>query len=362
MITKGDDYPIHQLPIPIAEVGTERNFYDRYFFNGYNKDGSVFFATALCVYPNLNLIDGSFVLVFDGIQHNFRYSDVLNQERLDTKVGSLKVQVIEPLKELRIEVIDPDKGINADLTFVGRFEPMQEPRMVMKNGPRTTMDSTRMTQHGTWNGSISFKDKEIKVSKSEYKGSRDRSWGIRPVGLPDSQLLPPLQIPQFYWLWAPANFDDLSSHLYFVDDSLGNPTHSHSVIQHDDEVDVLLDLRKEITYKKGSRRISEAKFSAKKSNGSEVSWILEPKFHIYMCGLGYMHPEWGHGQFHGENQSLYDFYDLSEDPHDPPFLHIQAICDFEMQESESIKKGIGALEQLLIGPHSPSGFGGLLDG
>ena len=64
----------------------------------------------------------------------------------------------------------------------------------------------------------------------------------------------------------------------------------------------------------------------------------------------------------GENQSLYDFYDLSEDPHDPPFLHIQAICDFEMQESESIKKGIGALEQLLIGPHSPSGFGGLLDG
>ena len=39
MITKGDDYPIHQLPIPVAEVGTERNFYDRYFFNGYNKEG-----------------------------------------------------------------------------------------------------------------------------------------------------------------------------------------------------------------------------------------------------------------------------------------------------------------------------------
>ena len=362
MITKGDDYPIHQLPIPIAEVGTERNFYDRYFFNGYNKDASVFFATALCVYPNLNLIDGSFVLVFDGVQHNFRYSDVLNQERLDTKVGSLKVQVLEPLKELRIEVIDPDKGINADLTFVGRFEPMQEPRMVMKNGPRTTMDSTRMTQHGTWNGSISFKDEEIKVSKSEYKGSRDRSWGIRPVGLPDSQLLPPLQIPQFYWLWAPANFDDLTSHLYFVDDSLGNPTHSHSVIQHDDEVDVLLDLRKEITYKKGSRRISEAKFSAKKSNGSEVSWILEPKYHIYMCGLGYMHPEWGHGHFKGENQSTYDSYDLNEDPHDPPFLHIQAICKFTLNEDNKTKEGLGVLEELLIGPHSPSGFNELLDG
>ena len=81
-----------------------------------------------------------------------------------------------------------------------------------------------------------------------------------------------------------------------------------------------------------------------------------------MCGLGYMHPEWGHGQFHGENQSLYDFYDLKEDPHDPPFLHIQAICDFEMKEHGSSKKGIGALEQLLIGPHHTSGFEALLDG
>ena len=32
MISKGDDFPIHQLPAPVAEVGTERNFYDRYFF------------------------------------------------------------------------------------------------------------------------------------------------------------------------------------------------------------------------------------------------------------------------------------------------------------------------------------------
>jgi hypothetical protein len=33
-----------------------------------------------------------------------------------------------------------------------------------------------------------------------------------------------------------------------------------------------------------------------------------------------------------------------------------------MKENDSIKNGIGALEQLLIGPHFPSGFEGLLDG
>ena len=36
-LTKADDYPIHQISKPVSEVGSERNFYDRYFFNGYSK-------------------------------------------------------------------------------------------------------------------------------------------------------------------------------------------------------------------------------------------------------------------------------------------------------------------------------------
>ena len=47
MLTKADDYPVHQTAEPIAHAGTDRNFYDRYFFNGYSADGSVFFGTAL---------------------------------------------------------------------------------------------------------------------------------------------------------------------------------------------------------------------------------------------------------------------------------------------------------------------------
>ena len=35
-LSKGDDYPIHQTPEPVAYAGTDRNFYDRYFFNGYS--------------------------------------------------------------------------------------------------------------------------------------------------------------------------------------------------------------------------------------------------------------------------------------------------------------------------------------
>ncbi len=59
-LTKGDDYPIHQTSEPIAFSGTDRNFYDRYFFNGYAYEGELFFAAAMGIYPHLNIIDAAF--------------------------------------------------------------------------------------------------------------------------------------------------------------------------------------------------------------------------------------------------------------------------------------------------------------
>ena len=46
MLSKGDEYPIHQTPEPIAFSGTDRNFYDRYFFCGYRPDGAAISASA----------------------------------------------------------------------------------------------------------------------------------------------------------------------------------------------------------------------------------------------------------------------------------------------------------------------------
>ena len=77
MLTKGDDYPLHQLPEPVAFAGSDRNFYDRYWFNGYAKKGEVFFAFALGVYPHLNIMDSSLAVIKNGIQHNLRASRYL---------------------------------------------------------------------------------------------------------------------------------------------------------------------------------------------------------------------------------------------------------------------------------------------
>ena len=42
-------------------------------------------------------------------------------------------------------------------------------------------------------------------------------------------------------------------------------------------------------------------------------------------------------------------------------LHIQACCETHMTGSLGERRGHGVLEQLIIGPHKPSGFTELMD-
>src|SRR3954471_16556670 len=181
MLTRGDDYPIHQTPEPIAYSGTDRNFYDRYFFNGYSPDGTDFFAIAFGVYPHLNVADAHLSIIRDGVQRNLHASRILNMERMDLAVGPIRIEILEPLRKLRVTV-EAAEGLAADLTFEGRAFPIEEPRFMRRIGPRMFMDYTRLTQNVRVSGWAEV-DSERRDAAG-WLGTRDRSWGIRPVGAP----------------------------------------------------------------------------------------------------------------------------------------------------------------------------------
>ena len=128
MLTPGDEYPIHQTPEPVAFSGSDRTFYDRYFYNGYSKDGSVFFAAAFGVYPHLNIMDGAVSILKDGVQRSIHVSRVLNMDRMDTQVGPMRIEVIEPLKRVRV-ILEETEGLALDMEFSARAFPVQEPRL-----------------------------------------------------------------------------------------------------------------------------------------------------------------------------------------------------------------------------------------
>ena len=82
-----------------------------------------------------------------------------------------------------------------------------------------------------------------------------------------------------------------------------------------------------------------------------------------MMGIGYGHPEWAHGAHKGDNAVGYEEFRLSDiKSYAPPHLHIQAISDAVMTLPDgSTRKGCGILEQMIVGPHAPSGFTDILD-
>lgn len=362
MLTKADDYPVHQTPEPIAFAGQDRNFYDRYFFNGYSADGSLFFAAAMGFYPQLGIVDAAFSLVVDGIQHNVRASrHIALGERLDFHVGPIRITVIEPLQQLRVTLADNASGIVADLVFTARHAAIEEPRFTRRNGTRLFMDYTRMTQNGDWAGTISLGGDTVDLDPATCSGTRDRSWGIRPVGAPEPQPPPQGNLGQFFWLWAPSNFAGHAVFAHSNDDAAGLPWNRRAVVAPLGGTPIDIDdVAIELVYTPGTRRLATARFIL----GDRGDLLLTPGRHVfYMHGLGYTHPVWGHGIDHGPLEVAYDRIDLATfDDNAPGNLHIQALSAAQLHWDGAAYEGRGVLEQLLIGPHAPSGFTGLLDG
>ena len=369
MITSGDEYPIHQTPDPIAVSGTDRNFYDRYFFNGYSAGGETFFAAAMGVYPHLNIIDGAVSILRNGKQSSVYFSRGLNNERMDTSVGPFQVSVIKPLERIQLSLSETE-GIRLDLEFEGRAHPIEEPRFnYRQGGSRTLIDCTRMTQNGRWKGAIEIDGEQITVSPQTFYGTRDRSWGVRPIGGADGNPVIPFEMPQFFWLWTPANFEDRSFFFHVNDDAHGHPWNTRAVMVGDGADEAaqshMARAHAELTYAPGTRRATAATVHFTNRDNQVGRLEITPLHQFQMKGIGYRHQKWTHGAFISEEPSWEreDFTPAELPWADPHNLHIQAISKAVLFDVDgSTHEGICSLEQLLVGPHAPSGFTSIMDG
>ena len=227
------------------------------------------------------------------------------------------------------------------------------------------IDCTRMTQNGHWQGSLSADGEVIEVK--DFFGTRDRFWGVRPIGQRDEQPVLPLQLPQFYWLWAPINFEDQSLYFHVNEDGAGGAWNTRSVLAADgadnDKLQHLNRPKMDVTWREATRRAAAASLQTEDGDGRGHEVTYEPVSTFMMKGIGYGHPEMGHGTYRGDLSITRE--DLTPDNlpwQMPENLHIQAIVKATHKGPEGqTKQGIGILEQLAIGPHAPSGWKDILD-
>ena len=376
MLSSFDDFPIHQTSHPVARTGSsDLNHYDRYFFSGYTRDTRLYFAAAMGLYPNRHVADASFSVVVDGGTADARQINVHASRRAPTdrreanQVGPIEVEVINPLDELRVTVESPEHGIRCDLRFVRRSAAIEEPHFFHQVGQRTVMDSTRLTQFGRWDGWIEIDGEMTELAEGETFGCRDRSWGIRTVG-ERAPVGAPVADPQFFWLWAPINFEGFSTHFDVNEHFDGRRWHESGFValapddgSTPEPAEAMRATDYRIEWRPGTRSAAHFELDLIPWTGEPSTMVLEPLFDFHMMGLGYTHPEWGHGVWKGEHEVGGDRWDLPVgDPTAPHHVHVQTLVKATTAGAMGVHEGLGVLEQFVVGRHDPTGLTGLFDG
>src|SRR5262249_38576877 len=209
MLSSWDDYPVHQIADTIRHVGTsDRNFYDRYYFNLHGSSDELFMVMGLGQYPNLAVQD-AFAVVQRGGRHRVVRASRELGDRMDTTVGPFRVEVVKPLHAVRFILDENEHGLACDLVWEGHIPAFEEPRQYVRKHGRVLCDRRRFAQPGCWSGRLQIGGETIRVTPDRWKGTRDRSWGVRPVGETEPAGIRGAEGQMTgMWNYSPMQFDD----------------------------------------------------------------------------------------------------------------------------------------------------------
>ncbi|MCU1391067.1 MAG: hypothetical protein JWL72_4405, partial [Ilumatobacteraceae bacterium] len=296
-------------------------------------------------------------------QHTVRASRELGVDRMDTTVGPIGVEIIEGLRRLRVTVEPNEWGIDADLVFVGTVEALEEPRTFSRKYGRVEQDVTRYAQVGTWEGHLNVAGRHFEVTPDRWKGVRDRSWGVRPVGEREH---PGIKIRQstdghgYRHDWLPMQFDDHMLKVQIDADADGNRHVEESMRVWNTELERPIDHlgRPEVdsTYISGTRELAGSTITVPVPGAETIVVTATPLRTLYLAaGSGYI-PDgnWGHGFYQGPLKVEGVHHDLSDPEVRRQFAILnETLSRFELSTGEV---GYGMHENMLMGIYRPTGF------
>lgn len=163
-ISSADDFPLHQASEYIRHAATsDRNFYDRYYFNLHPSSDSYFAIFGLGQYPNLGTTDAFLAVARDGVQRIMRASKPLS-DRFDVSVGPMRIEIVEPLEKLRVVVEPNEADVAMDVTWTASHRAFEEPRQYLRARGTVVFDTQRFAQLGRWEGSLTVAGEDMAVA------------------------------------------------------------------------------------------------------------------------------------------------------------------------------------------------------
>lgn len=364
-ISPMDEYLAHQTSDTFDYVHTsDRNFYDRYYFNMHNSSDDFFMVAGMGQYPNLGVTDAFVAISHGSNQYVVRASRALGHDRLDTQVGPFSIEVIEGLKSLRIRCDENEWGLSFDVRFDGSIPALEEPKTFTRNRSRVMMDVSRYAQVGNYSGTVEVAGQRYEVTPDRWKGARDRSWGVRPVGEREAPGIGIEDLKQgkhgFYHNWIPLQLDRGMFKVMYDADYAGNVTVEEAVFVPafgvEGEIQKFGTPEIEIEYLSGTREMKSARTILRSEGGEDISIASLPQRTVYLAaGTGYLPSEdWGHGFYKGQSVVEGLTFDMSTQQKRSQYAVLnETLCRFELSTGEI---SYGMHENMCIGIYRPHGF------
>jgi hypothetical protein len=194
--TAMDEYFVHQIPECLPSVAVHHHHWrESYFYELHDPSGegdAVFFTMAH--YPAQERMDSLQMGRVGGEQVLGVKGRPYDGDPHTTEVPGARVEVITPMREVRLWAEPADGAIGVDLTWRARTQPYALRRGTMRAGHELVWDQSHIFQSGNFTGTYTFDGTVREVAG--WIGQRDHSWGIRDHG----------RCP--LWLWWQIQLDD----------------------------------------------------------------------------------------------------------------------------------------------------------
>jgi len=286
-------------------------------------------------------------------------------DRLRPSVGPLHVDVVEPLRRVRLVCDDNEWGVAIDAEWHGSIDAIEEPRHYIREHGRVVFDTVRFAQTGDWEGRLTVAGTTFELTRDRWWGTRDRSWGIRPVGESEPPGIRAADPFSWFWVYTPIRFEDHTILVMIQERSDGSRVLEEAVrvwaAGSGRPHEWLGRPEHDLTFEPGTRRAAGGTLHLTEPDGSPLTITVEPLLPVHVgIGTGYGYDsDWRHGMWQGPLKVEGVHIDTTA-PEGAQRLF--GIVDAAARFTYGPHVGYGLFETMVIGPHDRYGFVDLLDG
>jgi hypothetical protein len=317
VLLRFDEYPFHQITASFAGVaGSDPQWNDGHYVCLSDQAGQVCLTSSLRLYHNNDVLDGFVCLRHDGRQHNIRLSRRLRPHMDELAVGPLRLEILEPMRTVRLVLEDNEFGFALDVTCRSATVPYEDPAEVTRIDGR--LISERMTYEitGKCDGWAEVGGERFGLDAATDSFFRNHSWGYQAGrGGPRLYAAPTVgarrRVPGVRQ-WVLFDMPDHGG-FYFVDPSGRRASGKGAIMLADRSVAVTA-VEHDLQFYDGGRRLRSGTFQLTDAEGVVRRYQAEDLGWVYCQGGGYFggfNDGLGQGVYRGDYHVEGEVWDVS---------------------------------------------------